>query len=435
MIKRDFYLNKLISKKENGKVKVITGLRRVGKSYLLFEIYKKYLLSQNIESSKILTFSLEGLEKRYLRDPIKLYEEIKKFIIDKDEMYYLFIDEIQFVGEIQNPDVNFKDTITFVDTILELMHIKNLDIYITGSNSKMLSTDILSQFSGRSDQIRVNPLSFRELYNHFGDTPNLLRDYITYGGLPEIYTKYLDYTSRAEYLSNLFKETYIKDILLRYNIRTDKENLERLLDFVSSSVGSLVNYTRIADKLQSEYQIKISRDSIKDYLDYFEDSFILSQTKRYDIKGDKYLKTPYKYYFNDIGLRNSRLDFVHEDRGHIIENVIYNDLISKGYSIDIGVVSKEEKINDKVTKKQYEIDFIARKINKRYYIQAALSINDNNVRLREKRPFSFINGGFPRILVIGDNDIARYDKDGIYQISLKDFLLNEDLEGITKSGV
>lgn len=432
MIKRDLYLKKLIRKKDNGKVKVITGIRRCGKSYLLFKIYKDYLISNGISEDQIITISLDGFGNMHLRNPYILNETIKANIKDKNKKYYLFIDEIQNVEPIQNPYLETKNIITFVDIVLGLMVHDNVDIYITGSNSKMLSTDILTQFRGRTDQIRLHPLSFSELYNHFGDRENLLKDYLKFGGMPEIYSILNNDEEKKEYLKALFNETYIKDVLERNNIKNDKYVLEKLLDFISSTIGSLINPSKLANRFISEEKIKIDSETISNYLEYFSDAFIISKANRYDIKGAKYFQTPYKFYYTDVGLRNARLNFAHEDKGHIMENVIYNDLIRRGYTVDVGVIPYNYRDNGKVIRKQLEVDFVVTGQNVKYYIQSTQTLYDEKLREREIKPLINIKDSFTKIVIVNEYTDSFYNKEGVFYISLKDFLLNEDLAEITK---
>lgn len=432
MIKRDFYINKLINSKGNGKVKVITGLRRCGKSYLLFKLYKEYLLSQGISEDQIIAYSLEGYENIHLRNINVLYASIKARLKDDNKKYYLFIDEIQNVHPMQNPYVESKDIITFVDLMLEFVKLDNLDIYITGSNSKMLSKDILTQFRGRTHQIRLLPLSFNELYNHFGNTPDLLDNYFMYGGMPEIYTKFRNEEAKKDYLKYLFEETYIKDVLERNNIQNDTFILGTLLDFISSSVGSLISPSKISNRFLSEQNIKISSATVDRYLEYFDDAFVLSKANRYDISGARYYKSNNKYYYTDVGLRNARLNFPLKDQGHIMENIIYINLIKRGYKVDVGIVHDNYRVDGRLTQKQLEVDFMVTGANERYYIQSVLTLDDLKTTERETRPLNKIKDNFIKIVVIKNYTGSFYDKDGIFYINLKDFLLNENLAEITK---
>lgn len=427
MIKRDFYLKQLIKLKNNKKIKVIVGLRRVGKSYLLMNLYKQYLLNNGVDLDQIIMFSLDGIENIHLRNPLTLYNDIKELIIDSNKEYYLFIDEIQLVKKMSNPHTNKDDIITFVDVVLGLNHLDNVDIYITGSNSKMLSQDILTEMRGKSDLILVNPLSYYELSCIENPENKNISDYLVYGGMPEIYSSLYNQNQSKQYLKNLFRETYIKDVLERNNIQNDKEVLEILLDFIASSIGSFVSFNKLSNRFLSEKKIKVSSNAISKYLEYFENSFIISSAKRYDIKGRAFFKVPIKYYFTDLGLRNARLNFKNEDSGHLMENLIYNELIRRGFTVDVGVVEVDEKIDNKIIRKQLEVDFIAKFLNNKYYIQSTISIEDSKVKKREIKPLLAIRDMFPKIVIVRDNMVSFYDDNGIYYISLKEFLLKDNI--------
>ncbi len=424
-IDRNFYLDKLKNKMHNGKVKIITGIRRCGKSYLLFNIFTNYLLSLGVKNKQLITLALDDIEFASYRNPFKLNEYVRSRIENPDNKYYLLIDEIQYSKAVLNPDVE-GDTITFVDTLLSLMKIKNLDIYVTGSNSKMLSRDILTSFRDRGDQIHIYPLSFKELSGVYDDKDEALNDYMLFGGMPYLLSLN-SFEEKSFYLKNLFKETYLKDIIERNNILNSDEIFEILLDFISSSVGSLTNPNRIANRFSSEKKIKISNNTITTYLTYLEDAFILYNAKRYDVKGAKYFNTPSKYYFSDIGLRNARLNFRQIDEGHIIENIIYNELISRGYSVDVGMVEVFERIENKTQRKRFEVDFIVNKGNQKFYIQSALNLNTIEKLNQERASLRKINDSFKKIIIVRDRIINRYDEYGIYYIDLKKFLLEDDL--------
>ncbi len=422
-IKRDQYLKKLINKKDNNRIKIITGIRRSGKSYLLFKIYKRYLIENGIKKNNIIEIALDELENIIYRNPFELDKFIRSKIKDTKNRYYIFIDEIQFSHSIKNPYSNNSDEkITFVETLLGLMKIDNIDIYITGSNSKMLSKDILTQFRDRGDEIHVTPLSFSEVYNFYQDKDKAWRDYFIFGGMPYIFSLNTN-QDRSNYLKNLIKETYIKDIVERNNIQNDVYVLEILLDFISSSIGSLTNPSKLARRFLSEKKINISHSTILRYLTYFEEAYIINSSKRYDIKGSKYFTTPLKYYFSDIGIRNARLNFRQVEENHIMENIIYNDLINRGYNVDVGVV-EYNKENKRV---QLEVDFIVNNIDQRYYIQSALSISDEDKRLQEINSLKRINDSFRKIIIVKDDIIPWYDDMGIYYIGVKDFLLSKNI--------
>ena len=425
MIVRKQYLDQLISKKENGMIKVITGIRRCGKSYLLFEIYHQYLNSIGVDDEHIIELALDDDENIRYRNPIELGEYIRSLLVDKDKMYYIFLDEIQKVKTIKNPYLDGEDdTVGFVDVLLGLMKKKNADVYVTGSNSKMLSSDILTEFRGRGDEVHVYPLTFAEFYAAYdGDKRDAWQEYYTYGGMPYV-SRLKDHRSKAQYLTDLFENIYIKDILERHSIQ-DKNILDDLLDVVSSSVGSLTNPTKIADTFASVKQVKISSDTVSRYLDYFVDAFMVSRSQRYDIKGRKYIGSPQKYYYSDIGLRNARLNFRQTEENHIMENIIYNELIVRGFTVDVGVVEYNYKDAEGKSKKtNLEVDFVASDGNRKYYIQSALTVGEEEKRLQEVRPYSRISDSFTKIVIVKDNIIPWHDENGILYIGIEKFLLD-----------
>ncbi|MDW2924990.1 ATP-binding protein [Mesomycoplasma ovipneumoniae] len=427
IIKRDFYLNQIIDKKENGRIKIITGIRRCGKSYLLFNLYRDYLLSSGIKENQIITIALDQIDNIEYRNPFRLNEYIKKKTKNINKMYYIFIDEIQLSENVSNPYVETNEkNITFVDVLLSLMKHSNLDIYITGSNSKMLSSDLLTQFRDRGDQVHVNPLSFAEVYELFDDKSEAFEHYFVYGGMPHIYKLQND-EQKSHYLKQLFKQTYIKDILERNQIYNEQQILEILLDFTSSNIGSLTNPSKLANRFLSEKQIHISSNTIFKYLKFFEESYIIQCAYRYDVKGSKYFSTPLKYYFSDIGLRNARLNFRQIENSHIMENIIYNDLLRRGYNIDIGVVEHEFKNGSTRKKIQLEIDFVINKGHKRYYIQSALNIDNLEKKEQEITSLKKINDSFKKIVIVRNKIIPKHDENGILYIGLEDFLLNESI--------
>ncbi|WP_341501080.1 ATP-binding protein [Mesomycoplasma ovipneumoniae] len=427
IIKRDFYLNQIIDKKENDRIKIITGIRRCGKSYLLFNLYRDYLLSSGIKENQIITIALDQIDNIEYRNPFRLNEYIKKKTKNINKMYYIFIDEIQLSENVSNPYVESKEkNITFVDVLLSLMKHSNLDIYITGSNSKMLSSDLLTQFRDRGDQVHVNPLSFAEVYELFDDKSEAFEHYFVYGGMPHIYKLQND-EQKSHYLKQLFQQTYIKDILERNKIHNEQQILEILLDFTSSNIGSLTNPSKLANRFLSEKQIHISSNTIFKYLKFFEESYIIQCAYRYDVKGSKYFSTPLKYYFSDIGLRNARLNFRQIENTHIMENIIYNDLLRRGYNIDIGVVEHEFKNGSTRKKIQLEIDFVINKGHKRYYIQSALNIDDLEKKEQEITSLKKINDSFKKIVIVRNKIIPKHDENGILYIGLEDFLLNESI--------
>lgn len=427
-IQREQYLGKLIKKKDNGRIKVITGIRRCGKSYLLFELYTKYLKSIGVEAEQIIGLALDELPNARYRNPIELDRYIRSLISDETKQYYVLIDEIQFVSEIQNPYVNDPEAkLTFTDVVLGLMKIKNADIYVTGSNSKMLSSDILTQFRDRGDEIRVYPLSFAEFYDVYdGEKRNAWRDYYTYGGLPLVLTME-SHEEKSKYLRDLFAKTYIKDVVERNKILNDTEVLDDLLNIVASAIGSLTNPTKLSNTFESEKKIKISSNTVEKYLDYFSDAFLLEKAERYDVKGRKYIKTPSKYYFTDVGLRNAKLGFRQQEENHIMENVLYNDLKRRGFDVDVGVV--EHNIcdsNGKKLRKQLEVDFVVNRGDQRYYIQSALSIGEEEKRRQEIESLIRIPDSFKKIVVVRDYINPWRDDNGILYIGVEQFLLDEE---------
>ena len=412
LINRDFYLNKLLSKKQNGMIKVITGLRRCGKSFLLFKIFKEYLLKEGVKSDHIIEIQFDDFAAKKLRDADEAYSFVKKQITD-NSMYYILLDEVQLLD-------------SFVDVLNGFLHIQNADTYVTGSNAKFLSKDIITEFRGRGDEIHINPLCFSEfmsIYN--GNELEGWKEYITYGGLPAVVLLNTE-NQKADYLKSVFNETYIADIVERNKIRNTAE-LEELLNILSSSIGSLTNPKKIADTFTSVKNLKISQETIKKYLEYLCDAFLINGSYRYDIKGKKYIDTPLKYYFSDIGLRNSRLNFRQQEETHIMENVIYNELLRRGYNVDVGVVQINEKNSINTSSRtQYEIDFVANQGYKRYYIQSAFSIPDHEKMIQETRPFLKIKDSFKKIIIEKDTISTYYTEEGILVMNIFDFLLDEN---------
>ncbi|MDP3304504.1 MAG: ATP-binding protein [Erysipelotrichaceae bacterium] len=411
-INRDKYLNELISKMHNKMIKIITGIRRCGKSYLLNEIFFDYLISSGVNEDHIIRISLEDLENEYLTDAYVLNDYVKSLIKD-DQMYYLIVDEIQQVDR-------------FVPLLNGWLKIKNLDVYVSGSNSRFLSKDVITEFRGRGDEIYVSPLTFKEYYNARGkDFDTAWNEYIIYGGMPFVLARRTN-EQKSKYLKDLFNEIYIKDIKERYGIRNDSQ-LETLLNIVSSSIGSLTNPSKIEHTFISVKQETLSRNTIESYLDILEDTFLIKKTNRYDIKGRKYINTPSKYYFVDMGLRNARLNFRQLEDTHMMENIIYNELINRGYNVDIGVVEVSEKNeNGNYVRKSLEIDFVANITNDKIYIQSAYHLpNDEKVR-QETRPFLNVDDSFRKFIIVRDNIDVRKDDYGITTIGLKHFLLNDD---------
>ena len=426
-VQRPRYLNQLIDKKDNGRVKIITGIRRCGKSYLLFELYRKYLLSNEVREDQIIMIALDSLKNIKYRNPIELDDYLRDKIQDNGRKYYIFIDEIQFVEEISNPYLEGTDSkVNFVDLVLGLMKIPNVDVYITGSNSKMLSSDVLTQFRDRGDEIRVYPFSFAEFYSCYeGDKGKAFDEYCLYGGMP-MSVQLSNHEKKSEYLKNVFTSTYIKDVMERNKILKDASIMDDLLDIISSSIGSLSNPTKLANTFMSEKNIKISQLTVSNYLDYFIDAFLIEKARRYDVKGRKYISSPYKYYFSDIGLRNARLNFRQNEQSHIMENVIYNELRMRGLNVDVGVVEynyKDE--NKKTVRKNLEVDFIINRGSNRYYIQSALNVDTKEKQVQETESLRRTGDSFKKIVIVRNNIVPRFDDDGILYIGVEDFLLDE----------
>ena len=429
MYPREQYLNKIISKKDNGRIKIITGLRRSGKSVLLFQLYGDWLIREGIHEDHIIALALDIWENAKYRNPIELDKYVRDRMVADGEKYYIFIDEIQFVAEIQNPYVDNPDArISFIDVVLGFMQMKNADVYVTGSNSRMLSSDILTQFRDRGDEIRVYPLSFAEFYREYkGDKRGAWQDYYTYGGMPFV-TSLETHEEKSRYLKDLFDRTYIKDVLERHEIKNDAAVLSILLDILASGIGSLTNPTRLSNTFKSERQIAIGSETIEKYIGYFEEAFLIEKAVRYDIKGRKYIGTPAKYYYTDLGLRNVRLGFRQLEETHIMENVLYNDLIRRGMDVDIGVVEYNTKDSaGKKIRKQLEVDFVVNKGEKRFYIQSALSIADPEKKEQEIASLKRIPDSFSKIVVVRDYLNPWQDENGIVYLGIEQFLLNEDI--------
>ena len=408
-IKRDIYLNKLIERKENDMIKVITGIRRCGKSYLLFTLYYNYLLSIGVDKSRIIKIELDSEEYEDLYEAKKLGAYVREQIKD-NEMYYVFLDEVQFVNG-------------FEKVLNGLNRISNLDIYVTGSNSKFLSTDILTEFRGRGDEIRVYPLSLSEFVNGFeGSIEQAWNEYFTYGGLPLILSKKSD-EQKSKYLNDLFEKVYFADIIERNNLQKD-EVLEAIVNMLASAVGSLTNPLKIANTFESNGIKGVSDKTISLYINYLMEAFMINKSQRYDIKGKKYISTPSKYYFSDIGLRNARLNFRQQEENHIMENIIYNELLVRGFNVDVGVVEHNITVDGKNVRRQLEVDFVCNQGSKRYYIQSAFAIPDAQKMEQEKKSLVKINDSFKKIIVVKDNIKLWRNEDGILVIGIQEFLLN-----------
>ena len=424
---RKQYLDQLIRKKDNGRIKVITGLRRSGKSYLLFTLYRQYLLDSGVKENQIVGLALDEIDNAKYRNPFELNKIVKERITDKNKRYYVFIDEIQFVTEVQNPYVDDpNEKLNFIDVVLGWMKITNADVYVTGSNSKMLSSDILTQFRDRGEEIRINPLSFAEVYeNYEGDKRGVWRDYYTYGGMPLVWLTD-SHEERSHYLRDLFTRTYIKDVLERHQIKNGVEVLEILLNVLASNIGSLTNPRKLSNTFDTERHIKIAPDTLDTYIGYFMEAFLLQRAERYDVKGRKYIKTPVKYYYSDVGLRNARLGFRQLEETHLMENVLYNDLIRRGYDVDVGVVEQNIRKDDgKNARKQLEVDFVVNRGDERYYIQSALSIDEPDKKEQEIASLLRIPDSFKKIVVVKDYIKPWRDEHGIQYVGIEDFLLDE----------
>ena len=420
-IKRDFYLNQLIAYMWDGQVKVITGIRRCGKSYLLMTLFKKHLLDHEVNEDEIIIIELDKTSGILYRDPLQLASYVKSRVEDKKRRFYLFIDEIQMSDKVENPYNPGGEKITFYDALNDLRGIENLDVYVTGSNSRMLSKDILTQFRGRADEIRVHPLSFAEYYSAAGgERQDAYDNYALYGGMPLILSRPND-QAKTDYLRRLFEEVYLKDIIERKKIDYP-EVLSQIVDVLSSSVGSLTNCNKVANTIKSKENINISQNTVAAYLDHLEDAFLFSRAKRYDIKGKSYFDYPEKFYIEDIGLRNVRLGFRQQEETHIMENIIYNELICRGYSVDVGVVYRyvEKK---KVTK---EIDFIASIGAKKVYIQSAFAMQNEEKREAELDSLRLTKDSFTKVVIRQDIRKRWVDDEGILHINLIDFLLDRN---------
>ena len=428
VIQRDRYLQKLIRRRENGMVKVITGIRRCGKSYLLFELYHRYLNADGVTDDHIIELALDEDENARYRNPVELGQYIRSLLVDRDQMYYVFLDEIQKVVEVPNPYLpGTEEKIGFVDVLLGLMKIKNVDLYVTGSNSKMLSTDILTEFRGRGDEVRVNPLNYQEFYAAYGeDKRNAWQAYFTFGGMPLVLAQKTS-EDKSRYLHTLFDKIYLDDIMSRHNIANEKIVLDDLLDIVSSSVGSLTNPSKIQKTFASK-GTAIADDTISRYLDFFIDAFLLYQAKRYDVKGRKYIGSPLKYYYSDVGLRNARLNFRQQEENHIMENLIYNELRVREFDVDVGIVTVNSRDEDGKSKRtQHEVDFVANRGSQRYYIQSAFAIPDEQKRAQETTSLNGIGDSFRKIVVVRENIIPWHDESGILYVGIEDFLLDESV--------
>ena len=411
-IRRDIYLNKLISKKHNGLIKVITGIRRCGKSYLLFNLFKEYLVNEGVNENHIIEIAFDSFENRKYRDPEVLFPYLMEKIADK-EMHYVLLDEVQMLDD-------------FESVLNSLGRKKNVDVYVTGSNAKFLSKDIITEFRGRGDEVHMYPLTYSEFMSVYdGDKQEGWRDYVLFGGIPLV-LGFETADQKSDFLKSLFEETYISDITGRNNIR-NKAELEELLNILSSAIGSLTNPSKLSATFKSVKNKIISKETIIKYIDYLKDSFLIDSAIRYDIKGKKYINTPSKYYFTDLGLRNARLNFRQVEETHAMENIIFNELKVRGYNVDVGVVVMNEvDKNGKKIRKQLEVDFVCNKGSKRFYIQSAYALPDKEKMEQEQRSLVNTGDGFKKIIITKDAVAPLYNDEGILVMSVYDFLLNPD---------
>ena len=413
LIERKLYLDKLVERKHNKLIKIVTGIRRCGKSFLLNELFINHLLDSGVEESHIIRLSLEGAQGMPFRDLSYTFQYVTDLISDK-KMYYIILDEIQMMDD-------------FVELLNGLLQIKNVDVYVTGSNSRFLSSDIATEFRGRGDVIQMHPLRFAEFLSVYeGDRQDAWDDYFTYGGLPQLFT-YSSEESKVDYLINIFETTYKSDILERNKIRSE-EKLDILLDVISSNIGSYTNPTKLEKTFKSEMKMNFSHSAIDSYLSCLEDAFIISKAHKYDIKGKRYIGTPYKIFFEDVGLRNARLNFRQIEENHIMENILYNELCIRGYNVDVGVVEHFGKDkNGKTIRKEYEVDFVVNRGSERYYIQSAFKMKDSSKEQQEKNSLENIDDSFKKIIVQKDYLKPKTDEDGIIRMGLMNFLLDDDV--------
>ena len=411
-IGRDVYLNKLISKRHNGLIKVVTGMRRCGKSYLLFNLFKEYLVNEGVAENHIIEIAFDSFENKRYRDPEVLFPYIMEKMSD-ERMYYVLLDEVQMLDD-------------FESVLNSLGRKQNVDVYVTGSNAEFLSKDIITEFRGRGDEVHMYPLTFGEFMSVYdGDKQEGWRDYVLFGGIPLV-LGFETADQKSDFLKSLFEETYISDIIGRNNIR-NKAELEELLNILSSAIGSLTNPSKLSATFKSVKNKTISKDTIIKYIDYLKDSFLIDSTIRYDIKGKKYINTPSKYYFTDLGLRNARLNFRQVEETHTMENIIFNELKVRGYNVDIGVVVMNEvDKNGKKIRKQLEVDFVCNKGSKRFYIQSAYALPDKEKMEQEQRSLVNTGDGFKKIIITKDAVAPLYNEEGILVMSVYDFLLNPD---------
>ncbi len=411
-IKRDSYLEQLKIRKDNGMIKIITGIRRCGKSFLLFVLFKKYLLDNGVDNNHIIEIALDGIENEELRDPKKCYQYIKDVMKD-NRKYYLILDEVQFMPR-------------FEEVLNSLLRISNIDVYVTGSNSKFLSSDIVTEFRGRGDEIRIYPLSFAEFYAAFdGDYDDAWEEYMIYGGLPQV-AQFPVERQKAEYLKNIFTNVYIKDVIERNRIQNVDE-LGTLVDILASAIGASTNPTKISNTFKSERGINYSNKTISNHIDYLAEAFLISKANRYDIKGRKYVGANLKYYFSDIGLRNARLNFRQQEPTHIMENIVYNELLIRGYNVDVGIVDVFAKNGEgKRVHKQLEVDFVVNQGSQRYYIQVAYDMTSAEKQTQELNSLRNISDSFKKIVIVNGTKKPWRNEEGFVIMGMKYFLLHAD---------
>ena len=409
-IKRDDYLNKLIRRQGNGMIKIVTGIRRCGKSYLLLNLFHDYLIQQGVDEAHMIEVVLDNRLYKELRDPDRMLHYIIERITDQ-KMYYIILDEVQLMDE-------------FEDVLNSLLHIRNADVYVTGSNSRFLSSDVITEFRGRGDEIRMYPLSFREYTSVYdGTIDEAWDDYFLYGGLPLILTRQTG-EEKAEYLSSLFEKVYLSDIIECHRIRNGEE-LDELVDILASAAGSLISPAKLSRTFRSAKGKMVTDKTLKKYMDYLQDAFLIRRAVRYDIKGRKYINSPAKYYFGDVGLRNARLNFRQVEENHIMENIIFNEMRIRGYQLDVGVVEAYGKDQDgKTMKKQLKVDFVANQGSRRYYLQSAYEMSRTEKEEQEKRPLLHIDDSFKKIVLVKDRMKPRRDEQGIVTMGIREFLLD-----------
>lgn len=410
--KREAYLNELISAEGNGMIKIITGIRRCGKSFLLFNIFRKYLLERGVADSHIIQVNLEDRRNKKLRDPDALLEYIDAQMVDKDK-YYILLDEVQMVSE-------------FEDVLNSYLHVDNAEVYVTGSNARFLSKDVITEFRGRGWEIRIHPLSFSEYYEAIGgEKHQALESYYLYGGLPAVALMESP-VAKQNYLREIYETVYLKDVLQRNHLKSS-EGMRELVRLLASAIGSCTNVQRISNTFKSAGGIEIATKTISKYLEHLQDSFIVSEALRYDVKGRKYIGTGTKYYFEDVGIRNAVVDFRQTEYTHLMENVVYNELCKQGYSVDVGSVESFKRDADgKLQRRNFEIDFVVNRADERLYIQSAYALPDKEKVEQEQASLLNVNDGFRKVIIAGDRYISSYNDDGILMLSLFDFLLGKD---------